>query len=394
MASLMSFAQKMYDTSSPFGWANCMSMSSGDNYAVTGGGAYDIDMPETIPGKKVAILKSTGKDMAKDIVSAINKNDIVILDGSAGDFLVSKTMRLDSLHNKTIIGRNNARLCTQFYLTPELRKVMDDNKVKSYSTSRAPQLLVLPNGAKVKEEREYMVRKIIQEMTHDAKENYRRAGIMGLSRCENIVIRNITFIGPGAIDVGGSDLITVSYHSRHIWIDHCELVDGMDGSLDINGFADFVTVSWCHFRYTERTYDHANTSLVGSGDNAEFNGRDNLNVTYAYCHWGEGCNQRMPMVRFGTVHVLNNYYTCVGNSAAINPRLESEVLTEGCYFAKGVKKMFKTNDAKAYTLKNNYYTEKFKQPADFGAVVVPYSYDVIPVADVPAIVGTRAGVIK
>lgn len=387
-------AQTTYETPMPFGWANCTSLTSGDNYVVTGGGSHDIDMPDEMSGKSIAILKSNGSDMYNVIKNTIKKNDIVILDGSAGDFIVGKSMKLDGLKNKTIIGRNNARLCTQFYLTPELHRMMDDNKVLSYSTSAAKERFTLPNGQKVKEECEYMIRKILIESTQDETESYRNAGIMSLSRCENFIVRNITFVGPGAIDVGGSDLITVTYQSRNIWIDHCELIDGMDGCLDVNGFADFVTISWCRFRYTDRTYVHANTSLVGSSDREQFNGKDNLNVTYAYCHWDEGCDQRMPMVRFGTVHVLNNLYTCQGNAAAVNPRHLSEVKVEGCYFGKGVKKMFKANDAISYVLKDNYHTEKFKQPANLNDVHLPYRYDVIPAKDVPAVVGKGAGVIK
>ena len=133
---------------------------------------------------------------------------------------------------------------------------------------------------------------------------------------------------------------------------------------------------------------------MGSSDRELFNGVDNLNVTYACCHWDTGCDQRMPMVRFGTVHVLDNSYTGQGNTAAVNPRRLAEVLVEGCYFDKGVEKMFKTNDAKAYVLKNNHYTEKFKEPENLNDVCMPYRYNAIPVAEVPEVVGKGAGVIK
>lgn len=393
MSDAMS-AQSVCDNQGPFGWANCTSMTQGDSYTVTGGGAYDINMPDTIAGKRIAVLKSDGKNMRKTITRAIEENDIVILDGAAGDFFVDKQIKIDSVRNKTVIGRNNARICTQFFVSPEITKLMDDNKVLSYGTDAAKQRFTLPNGQKVKEEREYVTRKLLQETLQDPKENYRSAGTMSISRSENIIVRNLTFVGPGAIDVGGSDLLTITHHSRNIWIDHCEMIDGMDGCLDINGHADFITISWCRFRYTDRTYIHANTSLVGSSDRELFNGVDNLNVTYACCHWDTGCDQRMPMVRFGTVHVLNNYYTCQGNTAAVNPRRLSEVLVEGCYFDKGVEKMFKTNDAKAYVLKNNHYTEKFKQPENLNDVCMPYRYNAIPVAEVPEVVGKGAGVIK
>lgn len=389
MLSLASFAQHKSDLLKPFGWSECTSLTQ-TGYTTTGGGAYNLDIKDETPGKSTIVLKSNGEDMAKEIANAIKENDIIILDGSNGDFIIHETMHMRNLQNKTIIGRNKARLCTKTVFTPDIHKLMNDNKVLERSTSGTGEYFTLPNGARVKEECEYTIRKLLIEYLNDPQESFRHAGILQVIGCENIIIRNISFNGPGAIDIGGDDLLTVTHGTKHVWVDHCEFVDGSDGNFDISGFADFITVSWCTFRYTDRTYVHANTNLVGSNDNAAMNGEDNLNVTYAFCHWAEGCNQRMPMVRFGTIHLLNCLYTCANNSAAVNPRHNSEVLIEGCYFGKGVRNIFKQKEAKAYQFVCNIYTEKFKQPDDLNVVNIPYKYKSLSPGSVPSAVARYA----
>lgn len=371
------------DLNRPFGWATCNSMTTAADYTVTGGQASAS--PRTIT------LTSSGSDMRQAIIDAVNQNDIIILDGSKGEFTVSTTMRFEKLQNKTIVGINGARVCTQFVLTPEIHQLMADKEVLKASTSATPEGFTLSNGQHMGEEREYLVRQSLIDYMNDPKENFRHAGLFSLSGCENIILRNLCLVGPGAIDVGGDDLLTLSRESKHIWVDHIDFCDGMDGNFDINSFSDFITVSWCIFHYTDRTFIHANTNLVGSSDRAQQNGEDNLNITYAFCEWGPGCDQRMPMARFGTIHLLNNYYNCAGNSAAMNPRFQSEFLIEGNYFEKGVKKIFTYRDPKAYTFRNNYYTEDFKQPADLGSVSIPYSYKAIPVKQVAKKVAKQVG---
>ena len=371
------------DLNRPFGWANCTSLTSGDDYHVSGGKA--VAAPSTIT------LTSNGGDMRATLMRAINENDIIILDGSKGDFSISTTMRFKDLQNKTIVGINNARVCTSFYLTPEIHQLMNERKVLEQETSRAKQVLTLSNGQRVGEPREYLIRQILIDKTQDPDEAFRKSGLFNLTGCKNIIIRNLSLQGPGAIDVGGDDLLTLSRSCQHIWVDHVDFCDGMDGNFDINSFSDFITVSWCRFHYTERTFIHANTNLVGSNDKAATNGEDNLNITYAFCEWGPGCDQRMPMVRFGTIHLLNDLYTCAGNTAAVNPRFQSEVRIEGCYFAEGVKKIFSHKDAKSFVFVGNHYTEKFQQPADLGSFTLPYRYEAIPVNDVPAVVSKHVG---
>ena len=237
----------------PFGWTNCSSLTSGDSYNTTGGNN----------GTRVITLKSTGSDQSA-IQNAIKQNDIVILDGSNGDFIVSSPVSFGGYSNRTVVGINGARICTKFYLTDEMKAALDKANVKSLSSSTGTGG-TLSNGKTVDEKRELVTRQTLIDLTGDTSESYRNAGVFKISGGSNIIVRNLKFVGPGPCDVGGQDLITCT-GTTHLWVDHCEFTDGQDGNFDITQGADFVTVSWCTFGYTERAYDHMNTNLVGSSD--------------------------------------------------------------------------------------------------------------------------------
>ena len=376
-----------YDQNEPFGFCTRSSRTdAASTYDMTGGGCYTYPIPEDFTGN-VIVLKSNGQDMKGTIQNAIKQNAVVILDGTDGDFTVSSNIGITA-SNKTILGINNARICTQWYVTDEIKAALDAAGVPSMSTSGGGG--TLPNGKSVSEEAEYNTRKIIIEMTGDNSESYRNAGIFSLSGCKNIIIRNLTLVGPGSIDVGGADLISSTGGAKNIWVDHCTFQDGMDGNFDITQKSDFHTVSWCIFTYTNRSYMHQNTNLIGSSD-SETTGY--LNTTFAFNWWSTGCKQRMPMARVGKIHMLNNYFSCSGSSNCINPRKNSEVLIEGNYFAKGVKKYYSESSATAVTwTTNNYITESSTLPSSKGTTVtVPYDYTAAPYSDVPTEVQEYAG---
>ncbi|MBQ3700494.1 MAG: hypothetical protein II886_11400 [Prevotella sp.] len=377
-----------YDQNKPFGFCTVASRSNAAcTYQVTGGGCCAYPLPEGFAGK-VAVLTSEGADvdMEKTIERAIRHHDVIILDGSKGDFFVAGKVDI-TLDNKTLLGINHARLCTRWHMTPAMKRTLDEAGVPSMSTSGGGG--ILPNGARVREEAEYNTRKILIQMTGDSTELFRNAGVLSLRKCSNIIVRNITFVGPGSVDVGGSDLLTCS-GSTNCWIDHCAFQDGMDGNFDINNQADFITVSWCTFSYTERSYMHQNTNLVGYSDREKVGF---LNTTFAFNWWGEGCKQRMPMARVGKIHMLNNYYTSTTASNCINPRKNSEFLIEGNYFDKGVKRYYSQDGAIAVTwTADNHISEAATLPSSIGdAVTVPYDYTVAPCSAVPEVVKAKAG---
>ena len=375
-----------YDQNKPFGFCTRSSRTDATStFDVTGGGCYTYPIPSDFTGK-VITLKSNGQDMKSTIQNAISQNAVIIFDGSDGDFIVSSNISVSS--NKTLLGINNARLCTKWYVTDEMKKALNDAGVPSMSTSSGGG--TLPNGTTVKEQAEYNTRRIIIEMTGDNSEGYRKSGILSLSGSKNTIIRNITFVGPGSIDVGGNDLISFTNSAKNCWVDHCTFLDGMDGNFDITTKSDFNTVSWCTFSYTDRSYMHQNTNLIGSSD-SETTGY--LNTTFAFNWWGTGCKQRMPMARVGKIHMLNNYFSSTTAGTCINPRKNSEFLIEGNYFEKGVKNYYSQSGATAVTwASDNYITESGNKHSSFGTTVtVPYDYTVAPYSDVPETVKTNAG---
>ena len=152
------------DKNSPFGWATCSSMTSGDDYDLSGGG----------DGTSIT-LTANGNDMRKTILDAIERYDVIILDGAQGDFIISETIDVKEVKNKTIVGINNARLCTQFYVTPLITEALDKVGVKEMSSTGGGG--TLSNGQSVGEEREYHTRKTLIELLNDPRESYRGAGM-------------------------------------------------------------------------------------------------------------------------------------------------------------------------------------------------------------------------
>lgn len=384
--------KSQYDLDAPFGFCTVTSRTtSGTSYNITGGGCYQYPVTG-VDESQVTTLTSTGGDMRSTITNAINNYDVIVLDGSKGDFIISKSIDVEGKSGKTILGINNARLCTQWYLTDEIIAALDEAGVKSMSTSSKVTGSLYDGGSsQTLEQAEFYTRKTIIAKTGDTSENYRKAGIFTISKnSANIIIRNITFVGPGSVDVGGYDLISI-VGANHIWVDHCAFKDGEDGNFDITNSADFNTVSWCTFSYTSRSYMHQNTNLVGSSD-SEATGY--LNTTYAFNWWGKGCVQRMPMARAGKIHMLNNYFTSTSASNCINPRANSEFLIEGNYFGPGVSHYYSQSGATAVTwTTNNYIAASSTLPSNTGSytVTVPYTYTAQEYSIVPTDVKQFAG---
>lgn len=395
------FARSEYDQLQAFGFATCDSRTDSNPSLekITGGGAYTyeearalLDNPES--GKKVKVLTADKVNKDDDIKNAIKNNDIVILDGSKGDFVIKRFITIQNqgtstgCNNKTILGINNARLVTEWYVTPDVLDILREADVESASTHEGTGG-TLPNGVVVDEEAEYLTRKALYEKY--GNENYREAGIFCVKRCKNIIFRNLSFIGPGSIDCGGYDLLAVQY-SSNVWVDHCEFIDGIDGNFDISNESDMITASWNEFSYTDRSLMHQNTNLVGSSD-SKVGDDDKLSITFAFNSWGAKCRARMPMARYGRFHMLNNYFHCKGNSTAcINPRKNSEFLIEGNYFEEGVKKIFDMKEATSVIwADDNVTVESFSKPVSFGECYIPYSYTKMPTEIVKEDVKAFAG---
>ncbi|MFW5851613.1 MAG: Ig-like domain-containing protein, partial [Bacteroidota bacterium] len=207
------------------------------------------------------------------------------------------------------------------------------------------------------------------------------SGIFYIKRVTNLIIQNITFEGPGAYDEDGYDNLCLD-NCQNVWVDHCDFQDGMDGNFDIKNMSDYVSVTWCIFQYKKDPIaggsggsdDHRYTNLIGSSASA-IEDRNHLNTTFQFCWWGEGCRERMPRVRFGKIHMLNNYFSSAVSSYCARAGEEANILLEGNYFddQNGPVDLFKSNAIVAES--NNVSTRGSISTQNAGSVFSPpYSY--------------------
>ncbi|CAA6669351.1 unnamed protein product [Spirodela intermedia] len=147
-----------------------------------------------------------------------------------------------------------------------------------------------------------------------------------LKECEHIIICNLEFEGGRGHDVDG---IQIKPNSMHIWIDRCSLSDYDDGLIDITRQSTDITISRCHFSM------HDKTMLIGA--DSSHTGDRCIRVTIHHCFF-DGTRQRHPRVRFGKVHLYNNYTRDWG-IYAVCASLESQILSQSNIYEAGQKKM-------------------------------------------------------
>ncbi|MFH6948638.1 polysaccharide lyase family 1 protein [Flavobacterium sp. FlaQc-51] len=227
------------------------------------------------------------------------------------------------------------------------------------------------------------------------------AGILYLkSGSDNVIIRNLIFIGPGSYDIDGQDNLTAD--CTNLWVDHCEFQDGQDGNFDNKGKTDNVTISWCKFTYLKAPKsggsggadDHSFSNLIGSGKN-DFPADGHYSITFKNCYWAQGCKQRMPRARNAEIHILNCYYnTSESGSLAIGLGggiKNSTCYVEGTDFAK-VEKVFKEYISTDGGTVGIVFSNCRKGPMDFGTPVnkPTYSYTTIPLSKVEEYVANKS----
>jgi len=360
----------------PWGWATC-SDETGTAYVLNGGNFSDA---------KTKTLKALGGGQTDDaqIRQAIAQNDIVILDGSNGDFVLGEYVKMASTKNKTIIGINNARLCTKFYLTAEdntyLKNYKDANGTPLASMSSTDQYTgTLPDGTTLTcDRRAFYTKEALMKLQYQKTGTYslpNKAGIFVIeTSSENIIIRNLSLIGPGAVDIDGADLIT--NQGQHVWIDHCTFVDSQDGALD-SKLCDWATYTYNHFYYTTRSYSHAYTCGCGWVSNHSMV----LHLTFARNIWGQGCQRRLPQVDDAYIHLVNNYHNCPGNSVGMTLNSYVKALVEGNFAATGVNSPLTGSGANRQITVNG---NNFSASSVGSTVTMPYEYTKISAAEVPS----------
>jgi pectate lyase len=188
----------------------------------------------------------------------------------------------------------------------------------------------------------------------------------------NVIIRNITFTNPNG--AGDNDGLTLQ-ECENVWVDHCTFVDCSDGSLDISHGADWITVSWCHFYYTDTGNSHRFANLIGHSDNNAGEDTGKLHVTFHHNWWGQLVHERMPRVRFGRVHLYNNFYNSPGNNNCIRAARDSEVLVENNYFdsVKNVWELYRTEgvDGKVFASDNVEVNTTWAAGDDSSSIQIP-----------------------
>ncbi|MFN8415543.1 MAG: PKD domain-containing protein [Cytophagaceae bacterium] len=224
------------------------------------------------------------------------------------------------------------------------------------------------------------------------------SGLLYVKRCDNIIIRNIIFEGPGAFDEDGNDNMTID-DCQNIWIDHCDFQDGMDGNLDVKNMADYISITWCKFSYLKPPIpggsggsdDHRYCNLIGSSDGATGD-EGKLRITFQYCWWGQGCKERLPRVRFGKLHIVNNYYNSSVANHCIRAGYKADLLIESNVFENVKIPIDKyENNFTAITARNNIFTNTTGNTTGSGtSFTPPYTLNIAPAANVKSLVTNTA----
>ncbi|MGX7671067.1 pectate lyase family protein [Plantactinospora sp. DSM 117369] len=200
------------------------------------------------------------------------------------------------------------------------------------------------------------------------------------NRVHNVIIQNLTF------DDWADDAVNVQMFSHHVWIDHNTFVGGYDGAADVKRGSSYVTISWNHST-------HGKNMLAGHNADNAAQDRGRLNITYHH-NFFDGTIERNPWVRFGNpVHVYNNYYRDI-SKYGVRSTVGAGILVEGNYF-QGVAVPFQLSGGGGtngnLVSRNNCFANS-GTPQTAGSVnPIPYSYQLQPCQDVPALVSAGAG---
>lgn len=350
----------------------------------------NVKQPKTI------ILKSNGANNDDAILAAIQQYDIIVLDGSAGDFIINKQMSITNAKHKTIVGRNRARLRTRFVLNADVRAILKKYNLEGLSSTKQISG-TLPDGTKIMsmDERAFYTRKALQEIAFKLNGSHNidymvKSGIFSLdATCEDIIIRNLTLVGPGSIDIDGVELIT-NQESNHTWIDHCTFIDGLGGCLGSKR-NDYASYTWNHFYYTENSFSHSDAATCGWVENHSMM----QHITFAHNIWGAGCQRRLPQASDGYIHLFNNYLNCPGNSAGMTINGYILALVEGNYAAPGVNfPLYGEADAsdpyriyhRICAVDNSFSDSELEFSCQSNDVIyVPYEYEKVPFDEVPRV---------
>ncbi|EPS35293.1 hypothetical protein H072_11359 [Dactylellina haptotyla CBS 200.50] len=179
--------------------------------------------------------------------------------------------------------------------------------------------------------------------------------------------------------------------TTNVLVDHCDLSsdrdhdkDYYDGALDMSHATDFVTVQ------NTFIHDHWKCSLIGHSDNNGAEDTGHLRVTEYRNRWSS-CNSRQPSVRFGTVHVVNNYYE--NSELGYTSRMGAQMLVEYSKFVNVAAIDYVESSTTGYVVdRGNDYGTGTPPILPVGTLnSMPYSYSTIGVDQVDAYTSANAG---
>lgn len=208
---------------------------------------------------------------------------------------------------------------------------------------------------------------------------------------KNVIVRNLKI---AKVLAAYGDGITIQL-STNVWVDHCDFSgdetvgkDTYDGLVDLSHAADFVTISHSYF------HNHSKGTLVGHSDKNSAEDTGHLRVTYANNHFYKVAS-RGPLLRFGTAHILNNYYNA--QDTGVNTRMGAQVLVQSTVFENSGKKMVYTESSASdgyAVVVDTIFGGESANTAPAGKLTTssfPYSYTALGSANVKASVTKEAG---
>nr|O59939.1 RecName: Full=Pectate lyase B; Flags: Precursor [Colletotrichum gloeosporioides]AAD09857.1 pectate lyase B [Colletotrichum gloeosporioides] len=210
-----------------------------------------------------------------------------------------------------------------------------------------------------------------------------------INKQENVIVRNMKI---SKVLADNGDRIGIQASSK-VWVDHCDLSsdkknngkDYYDGLLDITHASMAVTVSNTYI------HDHYKGSLVGHSDSNSAEDTGKLYVTYANNHWYNVAS-RNPSVRFGNVHIFNNYAEKLETSG-VNTRMGAQLLIESSVFSDTKKAVtFLDSKSTGYAVVNDVDLGGSTNDRPQGTFTKPdYSYTLLGSSKVKAAVVGTAG---
>lgn len=239
-------------------------------------------------------------------------------------------------------------------------------------------------------------------------------GGISISGVKNVIVYNININGTYP-NPGPSDGIDISNGTTNVWIHHVNIWNAEDGNLDIKGQANYITVSYVKFWYTDKNHPHRLNGLIGSGAANHPEDFGYLKVTYHHCWFSTLVNERMPRVMYGIAHVYNNYYNAPGNLYCVGVGSYASAYIENNYFKDVNNPINFMYNIYAYILqKNNIFdnTTGTKDGTASGVILgeryittdpytlkkdpekitsLPYKYTLDNAKDIPTIVQREAG---